>query len=286
MTQQKSKDHPLNIESEVPNDLFDRYLKILELQREKPSLEYLFALNYNHLTKIPFENISKLYYCRVLGIANLPGLELYLDGISRYNFGGTCYTSNYYFNLLLNHLGFQANLCGSDMENPDVHLVNIVTVEGKEYQLDMGYAAPFYKPMPRFLDHDIKIHHGADTYLLKPMDSDGHSRTVLMRNGEVFHGYLAKPTPRRIEYFEEIIWDSFTDNSTFMKSLLMVRFYRDHTISIRNMKAFKIHRSEFEDKIIKDRVELADLIFTNFEMPLDIVQKALAELKNFDDPWN
>jgi N-hydroxyarylamine O-acetyltransferase len=286
MQMKNSSASSLNIETDVPESLFDRYLKILGLERVEPSLDYLFALNYAHLTKIPFENLSKLYYGRVLGINNLPGLERYLNGIAKHNFGGTCYTSNYYFNLLLNHLGFKADLCGSDMNNPDVHLVNIVTVEGDEYLLDMGYAAPFYKPMPRSLAYDFTIEHGLDKYILKPMDKNGYSRIVLMRDGEEIHGYLAKPTPRKIDCFEETIWDSFTDNSTFMNSLLMVRFYENYTISIRNKSAFKISGSNWEEKNLENLEELTEFIVTHFNMPIGIVQKTLNELKSFDDPWS
>ncbi len=32
-----------------------------------------------------------------------------------------------HLNQLLSHLGFDVMLCGADMKNPDVHLINIVT---------------------------------------------------------------------------------------------------------------------------------------------------------------
>jgi len=80
-------------------------LAILGVARREPSLEALRELLAAHLTRIPFENISKLYYRKRLGLVNLPGIQLYLEGIDKYHFGGTCYSNNYHFHLLLRSLG-------------------------------------------------------------------------------------------------------------------------------------------------------------------------------------
>ena len=121
----------------------------------------------------------------------MPILGLFLDGIERFNFGGTCYPNNYYFYQLLANLGYQTKLCGADMSNPDVHLVSMVTLEKREYLVDVGYAAPFIAPMPRDLATDYVVVLGRDRYVLKPQDARGRSRMDL-RGGQLEGILLAK----------------------------------------------------------------------------------------------
>ena len=132
------------------------------------------------LVKVPFENVSKLYYKKHHNHQGLPNLEFFLDGIERFHFGGTCYSNNYCFYQLLVNLGYQIKLCGADMFNPDVHLVSVVTVEQQEYLVDVGYAAPFLTPLPRDLTTDYVIVLGRDQYVLKPQDAQGCSQMLNM----------------------------------------------------------------------------------------------------------
>jgi hypothetical protein len=46
----------------LPEEVVDHYLTILGVVQREPSLEALRELLAVHLTRIPFENISKLYY--------------------------------------------------------------------------------------------------------------------------------------------------------------------------------------------------------------------------------
>ena len=104
--------------------LFDKYLGLLGVEVSSPSFDFLCKIVRAHLLKVPFENISKLLY-KKQRMDDIPDLHTYLNGIEKYNFGGTCYANNYYLNLLFNHLGFDVKLCGTDMKNPDVHIINM-----------------------------------------------------------------------------------------------------------------------------------------------------------------
>ena len=150
-------------------------------------------------------------------------LEGYLDGIERFNFGGTCYANNYYLHTLLQHLGFDVRLCGADMNNPDVHLVSIVALESREHLVDVGYAAPFFEPLPRDLERDLVIDFGRCRYVLRPTDGLGRSRLDMYRDGELTHGYLAKPEPRSIDEFDGVIRGSYRSSANFMKNSCLFR---------------------------------------------------------------
>ncbi len=236
--------------------------------------------------RIPFENVSKLYYRKRDGLRRLPDLRQYLDGIERYNFGGTCYPNNYYLHLLLAHLGYDVMLCGADMANPDVHLVNIVSLDGREFLVDAGYAAPFLEPLPRDLEQDYIITLGRDRYVLKPMDKRGCSRIELYRDEQLNHGYTAKPIPRQIEHFSRVIEDSYRDSATFMNALLLVRFYPNRSIVIHNLSVIKSESADFRIHQLPSREELPHAVEEHFGIPKEIVSEAVAEIGEFGDAWN
>jgi N-hydroxyarylamine O-acetyltransferase len=270
----------------MQNELFDDYLGILGVERRMPGLDALIKLVRAHLARVPFENVSKLYYKKHLGLRGLPSLELFLNGIDRFNFGGTCYANNYYFNLLLADLGYLVKLCGADMSQPDVHVVSLVTVEGREYLVDLGYAAPFSSPMPRDLAVDYIIALGRDRYVLEPQDGQGYSRLKMYRDGEVRHGYIVKPMPRQIRDFEAVIADSYREEATFMNALLLARAFPEGFLTIHNLEVIESQGAAFSMRTLDCQDELVQVIFDRFGIPAQITRDVLSELGRLDDVWS
>ena len=271
-----------------PSDstLLERFLHLLGIGRRTPSGEALAELVTAYMLRIPFENVSKLYYKKRHGSRGLPDLEQYLDGIERYNFGGTCYSNNYYLHLLLAYVGYDVILCGADMANTDVHLVNLVSVDGREFLVDAGYAAPFLEPLPRDLEQDYIITLGRDRYVLKPMDKRGCSRIELYRDGQLNHGYTAKPIPRQIEHFSRVIEDSYCDSATFMNALLLVRLYPNRSIVIHNLSVIESESTDFRIHQLAGREELPRAVEKHSGIPKEIVSEPVAEISEFGDAWN
>jgi len=276
-----------DLNSRPPNDkLFQRYLAALGVSVRELGLDALQELTATHLTRVPFENVSKLYYKKHNGLRGLPSLELYLDGIENYNFGGTCYTNNYYLNLLLKYVGYDVKLCGAGMTNPDVHIVNIVTLDGREYLVDVGYAAPFLKPPPRDLGRDHVVALGRDRYVLKPQDEQCRSRVEMYRDNELIHGYTANPTPRPIQHFDEVIAGSFSEGATFMNALLLVRFNVDRSVAIYNYNLIESNGSDYRIVALADKDELVRTIVDRFAMPSNMVKDVLADMAQLSgDAW-
>ena len=169
------------------------------------------------------------------------------------------------------------------MSNPDAHLAILVTVEGREYLIDVGYTAPFLTPLPRDLAEDHTIVLGRDRYVLKPQDSNGCSRLELYRDGKLKHGYLAKPTPKQIEDFS--VADSFRPDATFMNALLLVRFYPDRSLTIHNLTIIESQGTISKSHVLPSRNELGQVVEEYFSIPQNIVMEAMNELRQFDDPW-
>jgi len=270
----------------LPEELRAHYLAILGVSPREPSLDALRELLAAHLTRIPFENISKLYYRKRLGLVNLPPIRLYLDGIDKYHFGGTCYSNNYHFHLLLRSLGYEAKLCAADMKTPHVHALNIITIAGREYLADTGYAAPLLEPISRDLAADYETTLGRDRYVLKPQDAKGCSRLELYRDGVLRHGYLANPAPRTIEDFSKVIAASFSADATFLNSVLLVRFYPGRSVLIHNLTLVESESDKSTVHALPDRDQLIAAIEQRFGMPREIVSEAVGQLGNLQDAWS
>jgi len=264
----------------------ERYLDILGIENKHADLEGLEELLRAHFCRIPFENISKIYYLKRENLRYIPDLELFLEGIERFNFGGTCFSSNFYLHQLLANLGYDVMLCGADMTNPDVHLVNIVTIDGLQYLVDVGYAAPFLSPLPLEKQTDIEIKSGEDLYVLKPRDNEGRSHLQLFRNGKIKHGYSIIPRSRNISEFEDVIVDSFRTEATFLNSVLLTKYCSTHSTVIHNLSMIQTERSSKNVTKFTDRKQLAQAINDNFSIPLEISHEVISELGPLGDAWN
>jgi arylamine N-acetyltransferase len=266
-------------------ELIHRYLRALGVTSRGPSAAALAELVAAHVMRVPFENISKLYRRKHLGLTGLPSIELYLEGIEHHHFGGTCYSNNFHFYALLASLGYQVKLCAADMKNPDVHIVIMVEVEGREYLVDGGYAAPFLSPLPRGLGEDYIVTLGRDRYVLKPQDEAGRSRLEMYKDGVLKHGYVAKPAPRKIEDFSAVIADSFRPSATFLNALLLARFYHDRSVVIHNLSVIESRGSEATIRSLGSREELIAEVERQFDMPGEVVSEAVSELHELADAW-
>jgi len=270
----------------LPANILGQYLHILGVPEHTPSHGALAELVIAHLTRVPFENISKRYYRRHLSLTSLPTIQQYLGGIAQNHFGGTCYSNNYYFYRLLVSLGYEVKLCAADMSAPAVHALSIVAVEGHEYLVDTGYAAPFLSPLPRDWNTDYVVELGRDRYVLRPQDDNGCSRLDLYRDGVLKHGYLARPEPTRIEDFSEVIKNSFRPDATFLNSLLLARFYPGRSVVIHNFAVIESQGKVSTIHQLHGKDELISAIEERFEMPRSIVSEALSGQEKFRDVWD
>jgi arylamine N-acetyltransferase len=260
--------------------IFNRYLKILDVTRKKPSIEYLRELLTSHIVRIPFENISKLYYYYTKDLNTIPDFNLYLTGIEQNKFGGTCYSNNHYFNQLLLHLGFEAWLCGADMSEPDVHLVNVVIFGNMKYLTDVGYGAPFFIPIPLDSNDNYNISFGNDNYVVLPKNNKGYSELKQYRENKLKHGYVVKPNERSISEFEGVIKDSFRKSSTFLNRITAIKYGLTYSISIRNFSLIEIQNEHLRKTQLNSKDQIIEQINNYFHIPKNILQESISPLNN------
>lgn len=265
-----------------PAQLFDRYLRILGIEKHSPTLQNLQILTASHLCKIPFENVLKLYKVKVQNIREYPDLYEYLDNIENNNFGGTCFTNNYYINLLMNYLGYDVKLCSADIAvasaASDSHMLNVVLVDGREVVVDVGYGAPFWKAFYRDSDQDIAMNFGLDKYVLKPENENGCNKLEVYHNEELVHGYLLKPFRKTLIDFQNVIHASYQDSGTFINRLVFVKFDENKITALRNNKITMSTPNSSQVTLLQNRQDIQNALVQEYKIPSVIAQDVVSSL--------
>jgi len=256
---------------------YSRYLRLLGFDHFPGGLDGLRQLVRQHLIRIPFENISKLLLFGRELKGRLTTLPEFLDGLDRYDLGGTCYTANPFLAELLREAGYDTDLLGCDMAHANVHTAIRVRIGDNGYHVDVGYGGPFYEPMSLAeLPHVIR--QGPCRYVLD-RDGDGRLAMSVFRRGKKIHGYAVNETPRKLDFFTDIILGSFQPTATFMTLLRVVRYFDDHAVELEN-SAVTCHRgSESRQIPIKSMHDLRRVFNDEFRMPRCPVEKAVETLE-------
>lgn len=259
-------------------DPFERYLRLLGGHTERPSVIALNALVKAHITRVPFENVSKLLLFGREHQGRMATVEEFLDGMEHHDLGGTCYSCNPFFTDLLQHLGYKAELRSADMNTPHVHSSVRVFLQGREYHVDVGNAAPFTCAVP--LDElPFKFSRGQMTWIFDRAE-DGRVRCTVLSRGERVHGYLVNEQKQSFEFFRDIIIDSFQPGRTFMSLLRLVRIFPEHTVELKD-RTLRVHRgSQTVERTIGDMNDLRQVVDTEFLMPRCPVEQAVEILQS------
>lgn len=256
---------------------YSRYLRLLGFDRAPLGLEGLRQLVREQVIRVPFENISKLLLIAREGKGRVTTLAEYLDGLERYDLGGTCYTANPFFAELLREVGYDADLLGCDMSHANVHTAIRVRVDGNEYHVDAGYGGPFYEPLPLAgLPHEMS--NGPYRYVLD-RGGDGRLALNVFQGGERIHGYAVNETPRRLDFFNDIILDSFAPAATFMTRLCVFRYFDDSSVESKNSVVTCHRGSESREIRVGSTKQMREVFNDEFRMGRCPVEKAVETLE-------
>lgn len=262
----------------MTTDQVTRYRDLLGVCERPSSLAGLTELVTAHLSRVPFENVSKLIRHARGQAPVLDALDEFLDRIEHLHLGGTCYACAVHFNALLRHLGYDARLCGAAMSLPDVHAVNIVAVEGREFLVDVGYGAPLLAPPPLDAREASTVALGPDRYVLHPRDTDGRSRLEHLREGAVVHGYTVDPTPRDPAHFAPVIAHSYRPESEFLNRLRIVRHTPARSISLSDLRVTVIEGDTVRERILPGPEALGTVVEILLGIPAAVTGEAVAAL--------
>lgn len=200
-----------------------QYLAALQLSVEAPTFQYLQNICTAHLTKFPFENISKLIYVRdnQSDEAFIPTNEEFISNHFAYHFGGTCYTQNSKLLLLLRHLGYSCYLAKLGDDHMAI-LVELPEYPNERLFIDCGAAAPFFTPVRFESDPNNVSEFGSEQVFLKWVNREqGVYHYVRYRDGQKSGKDWLFNANDRYEFadFREIIRKSNHPQSSFMTVL-------------------------------------------------------------------
>ncbi|MFC2084284.1 arylamine N-acetyltransferase [Bacteroidota bacterium] len=258
----------------ISPELLIYYLKHLGFEKREPDYEFLTDLIRSQIVKFPFENISKLIQWHENGNTGIPDLKTYVFNSKKFGGGGTCYSSNYYFYRLLLFLGFNASLHGANMKvGVDVHLVSIVRFDNKKYLVDVGYGAPFYKPLPLSTNQPTIINWGCLKYKLTE-EHDGHPKMNVSKGDVPVHDYIVNLETRQFDHFQFNVKNSYRDNAEFMRRLRVIKYFKNYSIDLKNFVCSVNNAINQKSFVLKDIEEVEKIIKNEFMLPHLPIKKA------------
>ncbi|XP_074523029.1 arylamine N-acetyltransferase, pineal gland isozyme NAT-10-like [Halichoeres trimaculatus] len=113
---------------------------------DKPDLSTLKVIHKQHVMSIPFENLS--IHC---GERITLDLEVIFEKLVRSNRGGWCMENNLLFGWVLREMGYDITTLGSrvfssvtnDFPPAETHLINLVTIGGLAYVVDVSFGVSY-----------------------------------------------------------------------------------------------------------------------------------------------
>ncbi|HZG73641.1 MAG TPA: arylamine N-acetyltransferase [Chondromyces sp.] len=243
-------------------DSVSRYLMMLKMKREHPSLNYLQRLIQHHLLLVPYETFSKFYYY-VYGPSFIPEFQDFVRNLEEKGWGGTCFTLNINFARLLKQLGYECHF----VRVLPGHVAIMVQVEGRRFYVDVGYGSPIMRPIE--LEAKAKhVLHGFGEEIIFTHQNEQEFYITRRANGKTFVQKKIEWQPLQEGDLREDIENSFFDdeNNTTMRRITAVRFQgnqsyflRNETLKVmtyRNIRERRFGQMEQWKKVVSDTFHL------------------------------
>jgi N-hydroxyarylamine O-acetyltransferase len=144
----------------MPADWTDRYLSLLGVEHETPSLDALTRLVRAHVLAVPFENVTAHLRRRAqpTGPAPQPDPTTLLDSWEQRSGGGVCFDISAMVAPLLDTLGYRAQVVLGQISAPFGHQAIVVDLDDGRYLVDLGNGAPLFAPIPMAGEEEIHRH--------------------------------------------------------------------------------------------------------------------------------
>src|SRR5579864_3600964 len=149
----------------------DEYLRMLGVEREPPSLDYLRRLSRAHLCRVPFENITSILRRAGADAQAVPELDRQaeLEAWVDRRGGGLCFEVVDMLGTLLAGLGFQVHPVLATISFFGSHQSVVVDVGAGRYLVDAGNGAPFFEPIPLAESGEaVQVSHVGLAYRFRP----------------------------------------------------------------------------------------------------------------------
>lgn len=249
----------------------ERYLERIDVKQEAPTLAFLEKVCHAHLNAVPFENISKLLYMRDFEKNGfyIPPIDVFVENMFRYDYGGTCYTNNSHALTLLKELEFE----GYHVELGSSHIGIIIELDGERWYADFGSASPFFKPVNFERDRDnVTAYDVEEIRIIPDPKQEGFYRFIRYRDGKVVKDdWDFKPDEHKeFEEFHETIEKSNKPGAFFLSHLRCHHYQveQNRTLSLINNKlSIKQADGHVEEIVLKTPEEIEEVVVKEFNLP-------------------
>ena len=160
------------------------FLKVLKLQIESPTLDFLCRVLQQHQCVVPYENLSKLIRSAA-GDFTIPSFLNYVHDIKNFGYGRTCFAQNIYLQQLLNFLGFSTEMHGNWVDGKITHPSLVIRIDDKNYCVDLGIMSTFVGPFELDLKHNFTKQIGNQTYEFASANDCQSSHLKIFRQGKM-----------------------------------------------------------------------------------------------------
>jgi arylamine N-acetyltransferase len=263
----------------VSTSLIDRYLELLHIQREAPSLDYLSRLVQAQLRYIPYENISKILRLKA-GRPGIPSFEEFIELHQDLGYGGTCYVQNGYFVGLLNNLGFEAEILGvgKDVESA-THPTCRVSVGEKKYIVDLGNFSAFAGPFSLEPGTVVEAQVGEwlNRYLAGP---DATHEMSISRDGKPGRSWRSHSLAREFSFFEPAMLKTFSKDTLFMSTIACYRVFNGNPVYQWGPTLVDASGSELKKTKLADIEDLERIYAHTLKAPKFQVREAVEFLRD------
>lgn len=238
------------------------YLERLELQAPtKPSLAFLKKLQFQHLHKIPFENLD--IHLKVPIVFELNHL---FQKIILQRRGGFCYELNGLFFGLLQALGYDcwrvsARVYDSPRQYSPAydHMALVVQIDQQLYLTDVGFGE--FSLAPVHLQNGVSTNDGMNTYLVDRYY--GYYRVNLYADGKLTPAYIFKIRAEDWEAFSpRCQYHQQDPDSHFQKGPVITKLSSAGRVTLTNLK----FKQQDNTLAVPDTAAFASLLYEHFNL--------------------
>ncbi|KZN66064.1 hypothetical protein N473_10875 [Pseudoalteromonas luteoviolacea CPMOR-1] len=245
------------------------YLADLALTEHPLDADFLAQLQSRHVAKHTFNSVSAvLKHPLPLDIEHL------FNKLIQKQFGGYCFEHNKLIFHVLKNLGFEVKLLlakvvyNRDVEVPRTHRATLVTYQGTQYLLDVGFG-PQGAIFPVKLVLDVPQQQGHMTYRISQNKAQEYCFDVL-KNGEYFTLYTFD-----LNHYSEAdcelshFYSHKHPNAAFVNNLVVSKKTLDETHSLRNGEYHHSTASHTDITEIDNIEQLHQLLTGVFSLNID-----------------
>ena len=273
-----------SIAATLPASWTDRYLAMLGVERQPPSLEALAEISRAHVERVMFGSIQSLMRRKAQPEGPAPAMDLdhLLTSWERRTGTGVCFEVAAMVHRLLSDLGYNPQIVFGGKVWMGGHQVNVVELEGRPWMVDPGNGAPFFDPIP--LDQEFEIRHLGLSYRFRPGEEEHVWIQERLIDGtwQTFFTYDLRPsTP---EEREEKYQRHHIHGESFVCTLMrLVRVSQTEVASLADATLTRYTADGKTVETIGDAAEyrrIAAEVFAAPDLPIDEARESLAALKS------